>query len=272
MNRFWGAVTSRFKPESGKGITTGFIPDRSVAELDLNSTLQLARQTLMLSRRRRCATEHLDGDLIYESSVAFALESWYSHHGVSREDVAAVALSDLQAIYNNPKDVNDTLKKRILLTRYFSRTGELEDCYEYGDIEPFIFESEGAGKIGLRETFHDRLPFPQRVETVVSFNPETKGFKHQIRYFRALLASYGIARLLSAKGVRNPLIDAVQTDEKALAHEWLSLAKKMKELSIDPWQLLPDESMLYDDYKVAESAMLFNMYTASSQRLLGLEK
>ena len=272
MNRFWGALTSRFRTENGSGGASGFMTDRSIAELDPVSTLQLTRQTLALSRRRRCATEHLEGNLINETSVASSIESWYLDNGFDRKNMASAAFSDIQAIYNNPTHVSDTLKRRILLTRYFSRTGELEDYYDYGNIEPFIFESERAGKIELRETFHDSLSFPQRVETVISFNPETKGFKHQIRYFRALLATYGIAYLLSIKGIKDPLIDAIYTDEKAFAQGWVSLAKKMKELSIDPWQLPPDESLLYDEHKVAESAMLFSIYVAYSQELLYLAR
>lgn len=272
MNRSWGALTSRSRTEKGNGGVSGFIIDRSIAELDPSSILQLTRQTLALSRRRRCATEHLGGDLSDERSVAYAIGSWYLDNGFDRQNMASTAFSDLQAIYTNPTHVSDVLKKRILLTRYFSSTGKLEDCYDYGNIEPFIFENERAGRIELRETFHDRLSFPQRVETVISFNPETKGFKHQIRYFRALLATYGLARLLSMKGIKDPLIDAVYTDEKTFAQGWLSLAKRMKELSIDPWQLPPDESLLYSQDKVEESAMLFGMYVDYSKELLGLKK
>lgn len=272
MSKFWGALTSRSRTENGGSVAPGFMIDRSIAELDHSSTLQLTRQTLALSRRRRCATEHLDGDLSDERSVAFALSSWYLNNGIDRKNVASTALSDLQAIYNNPIKVSDTLKKRILLTKYFSETRELEDCYKYGNIEPFVFESERDGKIELRETFHDKLSFPQRVEMVVSFNPETRGFRHQIRYFRALLATYGIARLLSLEGIKDPLIDVVYTDEKAFAQGWLSLAKKMEELSINPYRLPPDESLLYSQDKVHESAMLFEMYTAYSGEILGLRR
>ncbi len=273
MNRFLAALIPQFKAEKGSSSrVSAFIIDRSVAELDLTSMLPLTRQALALSRRRRCATEHLDGDLTDERSVAFALESWYLNNGFNKENASSTMLSDLHAIYDNPTHVSDTLKKRILLTDYFSKTGKLEDCYEYGDIEPFIFESERAGEFGLRETFHDRLSFPQRMETIISVNPETKGFKHQIRYFRALLATYGIARLLSMEGINDPLINIVYTDEKAFAQGWISLAKKMKELSINPYHLPPDESLLYSQDKVEESAMLFDMYTSYSHKLLGLEK
>jgi len=240
----------------------------SVEMLDKESTLVLARQTMTLSRRRRCAVDHLGGDLTNEGSLMFALGSWYLEHGITKEAVADWALSDLRAIYEDPTKVSETLKKRILLTNYFSENGELEDCYDYGNIEPFIFESEKTGKIGIRDTFYDKLPFAQRVDTVISFNPEVKGFKHQIRYFRALLTTYGLAYMSNRYRFRDPLIDATFADEKALASGWLTLDKTMKKFSIDPFQLPTDESLLYNSDKVDESASLFKMYTYHSRDLL----
>jgi hypothetical protein len=254
--------------QKGSGEFRSIPRDVSVEALDKESTLVLARQTMTLSRRRRCAVDHLGGDLTNEGSVMFALERWYLEHGFTKEAVALQALSDLRAIYEDPVKVSETLKKRILLTNYFSDTGSLEDCYDYGDIEPFIFESEKTGRIGIIDTFYNKLSFAQRVNTVISLNPEVRGFKHQIRYFRTLLTTYGLAYMSNRYGLKDSLIDATFADEKALAVGWLTLDKTMKKYSIDPSQLPPDESLLYNANKVAESASLFKMYTYRSRDLL----
>jgi hypothetical protein len=227
---------------------------------------------MALSRRRRCATEQLDGDLTSERSILFALGSWYLNNGLSRDDMAPAMLTDLNAIYNSPDQISDVLKKRILLTRYYSKIGEPEDCYGYGNINPLVFQNGGTISVGLRDTFSDVIPFVQRIETVVSFDPETRGSKHQIRYFRALLATYGITHLLTMEGIKDPVVDAVHADERAFAKGWLSLAKKMEELSIEPFDLSVDKNLLYNSGKVAESAMLFNTYVDYSKELLDVRR
>ncbi len=269
MKGFWTAIASHLGGRSKEGVTTGgFTADRNIAELDISSTLQLTRQTMTLSRRRRCAGEHLDAFPTEEGMLPFQLSSWYAENGFNEQSMIDQMSADLKAVSNNPTQVSDTLKKRVLLTKYFSRTGDLEDCYDYGNIEPFVFESDRFGKFGLRETLHDIMSFPQRVEAVISFDPEPKGSKHQIRYFRALLASYAIAHYLHMKKIKDPHLDIFLSDEVALARSWVSLVKKIQKLSIDPYGLSPDESLLYERGKVSESAMLFNRYSEISEELL----
>ncbi len=268
MSGLWSVLTSHFNSRKESDGGYGSIPDNSILELDPDSILQLTRQTMALARRRRCATEQLDGDLTSERSILFALGSWYLKNGLTRDDMAPAILTDLTAVYNSPDQISYVLKKRILLTRYYSKTGEPEDCYHYGNIDPFAFQSGGAIPVGLRSTFHDVMPFAQRIGTIISFDPETRGFKHQIRYFRTLLAAYGMAHLLTMEGIKDPVVDAVHADERAFAKGWLSLAKKMEELSINPFDQPPDENLLYKKSKVAESAMLFNTYVDYSKELL----
>ncbi len=269
MKALRSAVASVF---GGRGKESGggneFILDRSIAELDYASTFQLTRQTMALSRRRRCGGEHLGADPTEERMLPVLLGSWYMENGFDEQSMLYQMQSDLNAISNNPTRVSDALKRRVLLTRYFSRTGQLEDVYGYGDIEPFVFESEVAGRVGLRDTFQDRLTFPRRVETVISFDPDAKGHKHQIKYFRALLASYAIAQYLRFSGVKDPNLDVFLTDEQLLARGWLSLARKMQQFSLDPFKLPQDDSLLYNKSKVSESAMLFNRFAEISEELL----
>lgn len=268
MKRFLPTISSHFRGGKERDTVSFFERDNNVAELDFDSTTILTRKLMTLSRRRRCATEHLEGTIGMEESIDFALTYWYLKNGSNEENLLQVIQSDLRAINSDPTQVSRALKKRVLLTRYFSPTKKLEDCYSYGNIEPFVFESDRLGKFSLRDTFYDRLTFPQRINTVVSFDPEVKGHKHQIRYFRALLASYSLARILVKIGLRDPVVDSFVSDELALATGWLTLANRLKKLSIDPQQLPPDESLLYDQDKVNESAMLFDLYSGCSNRLL----
>lgn len=240
-----------------------------IEELEPNELLLLTRQLMTLARRRRCATNHLGEDALNERGIDWKLESWYYENGYTDAQEAYTKMrTDLEVILNNPTQASETIKKRVLLTNYFSGGGMLEDNYSFGEINPFFFESEGV-MIGLRDTFFDRMKFPTRMATIVSFDPEIQEHRHQIRYWRALLVSYSLAHILrEVNGESGDAISLVLQDELAMANGWLMVAEKLEKLSIKPEDFSPDESLLYDSGKVWESTMLFDEYSRLSEKLL----
>ncbi len=244
--------------------------DVEVERLGYEETLLLARHLMTLARRRRCATNHLGEYATRERGLNWQLEGWYYINGFTdADDAHSKMLDDLEAIAQDPDQTSRTIKERVILTNYFSERGELEDCYSYGEINPFIFETEGR-IVGLRDTLFDQMDFPSRVSTIVSFDPEIRGHKHQIRYFRSLLVAYSLAHILNDRGIESDPITIFLQDERALANGWLAVAQRMKSFSITPDGLPPDENFLYDHGKVSESAMLFNGYCHLSEAVLGL--
>jgi len=242
-------------------------PDIEV--LGTGELLLLTKQLMTLSRRRRCATNHLGEDALNERGIDSRIVSWYYKNGyVDIQEACAKMQSDLEAILDNPTQASEIIKKRILLTNYFSDRGELEDCYSYGKMNPFYFES-GEEIVSLRNTFFDKMGFPTRIATIVSFDPEIQGHRHQIRYWRALLVTYSLAHILrEVDGESGDSTSLVLQDELAMANGWLTVAKELEKLSIKPENFSPDESLLYNSWKVLESAMLFDEYGQLSERLL----
>lgn len=242
--------------------------DSEVERLDRDETSLLVRHLMTLARRRRCATNHLDENVYDERRLDWSLKNWYRKNGYADEGSALDRMSDdLEAIIEDPALVGEAIKKRIILTDYFSRKGKLEDHYSYGDINPFIFGNEDKS-VSLRDTLFDRMDFPTRISTIISFDPEVRGHKHQIRYFRSLLVAYSLAHILNDEGVRNDSIRVLLRDERALANGWLAVAQRMDNFLIKPKGLAHDENFLYSQNKVYESAELFNRYRYFSEKIL----
>jgi len=273
MNKLFGFLPKKPSSKEHEPAPTP-IPAQNpdIEELEPNELLLLARQLMTLARRRRCATNHLGEDALNERGIDWRLESWYYINGYTDAQEAYTRMqTDLEAILGNPTQASEIIKKRILLTNYFSDRGELEDNYSYGEIDPFCFESDGV-IVSLRDTFFDRMKFPTRIATIVSFDPKIQGHRHQIRYWRALLASYSLAHILKKiNGKSGDTISLVLQDELAMANGWLMVAEKLEKLSIRPENFSPDESLLYDSGKVWESAMLFDEYSRFSEKLLSRE-
>jgi hypothetical protein len=256
--------------EHGQRLAVVQLFDGEVERLGYEETLLLARYLMTLARRRRCATNHLGEYATKERALDWRLEGWYYKNGYTDADTAhSKMLDDLGAITEDPAQISEVIRKRVILTDYFSDRGKLEDCYSYGEINPFIFEAED-GIVSLRDTLFDQTDFLSRVSTIISFDPEIRGHKHQIRYFRSLLVAYSLAHILSDRGIESDSITTCLQDEQALANGWLAVAQRMKNFSIRPDELPPDESFLYDQGKVSESAMLFDEYCRLSERVLGL--
>lgn len=246
----------------------------TVEALGGEETQVLLRQVMTLARRRRCATEHLGGDIgmavfLGEENLTAPVTNWYFGRGHTHKTVARVAQEDVTAIAQS-LPVSNTLRRRILLTDFFS-PGKLEDTYRYGEIDPYVFESTG-GLISLRDTLFDRMGFAERVRAITSFDPEVQGHRHQIRYFRALLASYALAHMVYDKvEVGAEVSESAQLlldDEVALARGWFSLAERAAGFDIEPMALAPDPSWLYSPSKVIESARLFDHYAMVSRNIL----
>ncbi len=143
----------------------------------------------------------------------------------------------------------------------------MEDHYSYGDINPFIFRNEDES-VSLRDTLFDRMDFPTRISTIISFDPEMRGHKHQIRYFRSLLVAYSLAHISNDRGEESDSIRVLLRDERALANGWIAVARRMDNFFIKPKGLPPDENFLYDQNKVYESAVLFDTYRYFSEKIL----
>lgn len=198
------------------------------------------------------------------------IQIWYRQR-CSKEECFSLLESDIVTLLANPEQISDVFKSRIILTNYFSRSHQLEDCYGYGDIEPALFLSDGKS-ISFRDTLFDRVDFPQRVQLITSFDPEPKGHKHQIRYFRVLLSAYSMAHALKAISTDvnvQQVVDFLLKDEIELARGWMTAKNRANNIGLNPREFLPDESMLYSTAKVQESASLFEIYARYAQRLLG---
>lgn len=235
----------------------GVIPDSDVEALDQNGLLDHTRKLMTLSRRRRCAAEQMGASsLLHEGQINTSLIGWYMHSGLSVSDAYQAMQKDLVALTHDPSTVSPILQTRVLLTN------EEEDIYNYGQVDPFNFSSNERG-LTLRDTLNDHLRFPDRVSTITSFDPEVRGHRHQIRYFRALLVAYSMAHVLQAK-TRDPQcredVITFLEDEKALASGWFTTVQQLQKLSVDPKNFEPDECLLYSREKVYESAALLYIY------------
>src|SRR3989338_9356932 len=99
MRRFFSFLT---RGERETSVTPPLLIDENVGKLYYDSTLLLTRRLMTLSRRRRCATEHLEGMIGQESSIDFVLHSWYQKKGHNRLEILDSAAADLKAINENP--------------------------------------------------------------------------------------------------------------------------------------------------------------------------
>jgi len=245
---------------------SSFTPNTDVEALTTDETLLTTRQLMTLSRRRRCAANHLGlNNPFSERFLDSDITNWYLNRGYTQEHLAQVLGADLIAILENPTQISQALQKRIILTGYFSY-GELVDHYDYGDIHPFTFKTEET-TVNFRDTLSDRMSFPQRIATVISFDPESRGHKHQIRYFRALLAAYSLAHILKKSTTdvaTQQAIELLLQDEVELARGWVTTKKHAEELGINYLNFPPDENLLYSQDKVLESGYLFREYSNHS--------
>lgn len=248
-----------------------FMPDKDVEALGDDESLFFTRQLMTLARRRRCAVNHMgELDPFLERGLDWKVKRWYLGNGYSENNVEQALQSDLIAVLEDSAQISKALKRRIILTDYF--TGgwgqePLKDEYGYGDINPFQFESRGT-VVDFRDTLFDKMSFPERVDTIISFDPEIRGHRHQIRYFRGLQVAYSLAHLVSQKseGGVQQAVDLLLEDELALARGWITTANRIDRPK-DLWALLPDESLLYSQDKVYESAHLLYRYSDSSEKL-----
>jgi len=270
MKRFILPLFSGRKGKEQQSISIPpFTPDKNVEVLSADETLLLTKQLMTLSRRRRCAINHMGVDDPFDhQTLDWEIMSWYLNNGYTQENVVQALESDLIAILENPNEISLALQKRIIFTDYFS-PGQLVDHYNYGDIHPFTFKTEGS-TVNFRDTLFDQINFPERVATVISFDPEIKGHRHQIRYFRSLLATYSLAHLIDQKTTNlqtQQAINLLLQDELALAKGWITTKNHADKLEIDFINLPPDESLLYNQDKVYESAFLLTRYSDHSTRL-----
>ncbi|NCN82349.1 MAG: hypothetical protein GW947_00115 [Candidatus Pacebacteria bacterium] len=248
--------------------TRDFLPNTDVEGLDNEALLVCIRQVLALLRRRRCAANHLGLDNpFHERGLDWQTRAWYLDNGSSEEELVASLQSDLIALLENPGRVSAALRERIIFTSYFS--GQLEDYYEYGvDVEPLIFSSEGS-PINFRNTLFDKISFPRRMELIASFDPEPKGHRHQIRYFRVLLFAYSLAHMLQASA--DPATQAAAKlllqDEAEFARGLVTVKSCADTTGINFGNLPLDENLLYSKDKVSESVDLFERYVHYAQEL-----
>lgn len=98
MKWFGFFISSHFRGGKEQDGVSFFESDGKVAELDFDSTIMLTRKLMTLSRRRRCATEHLEGIIGVEESIDFALENWYLENGFNKENLLQVIQSDLRVL------------------------------------------------------------------------------------------------------------------------------------------------------------------------------
>jgi len=222
--------------ERGGRLSRSQVFDEEVSKLNYDETLLLTRYLMTLARRRRCATNHLGGDIPNERGLDGMLGGWYYQNGYTDADALDVMAADLEAITQNATQTSEVVNRRVLWTDYFSNGEQLEDYYSYGKINPFTFGSHG-GPISLRDTLFDRMGFPGRVSTIISFDPEIKGHRHQIRYFRALLTAYSLAHILGSSGREKDLADIWrQTSAPWLTDGWPLF---------DEWTIFPSDRKNY---------------------------
>jgi len=270
MKRFILPLFSGRKGKEQQPISiSSFTPDTDVEALTTNKTLLLTRQLMTLSRRRRCAINHMDVDNPFDhQTLDWEIIRWYLNNEYTQENITQALQSDLIAILENPTEISLTLQKRIIFTDYFS-PGQLVDYYNYGNIHPFTFKTKET-TVNFRDTLFDRISFPERVATVISFDSEIRGHKHQIRYFRSLLATYSLAHLIDQKTTDSKTqqaVDLLLQDELTLAKGWITTKNHADNLGIDFMNLPPDKNLLYSQDKVYESAFLLTSYSDHSKRL-----
>ncbi len=231
--------------------------DPLVDNLALNQVQQLLPQVMTLARRRSCASEQI-GQTIFarEDNIASLLTNWYLLDGWKKTDLPEIMRSDLECVLSPDPHPTSTLQQRVLLSNVGSQT---IDAYEYGQINPFQFHVS-THKVSFADTLAPSMDFSARVQTIISFDGEPKGHKHQIRYFKALLSAYALADILESQDMSNDQNKILLKDRKSFATSWVTFAQRVRTLGINPHTLTPDANLLYSLGKVHESAYLFETY------------